>query len=234
MLAIGGTFPADNSHCDSEEVWGVHNIDLGNQIKSNFKQVWAGYEPTLFGYKVPSFVTSVIGGTKDGGATKVKPESGFVNHDLGTLLGMKAAFSTRTRWSDGRSDPATATLTRNSGPRSGLSTGAIVGIAVGGAIVLLAVLVGLWLIRRRRKERPNVQLIATAEPVLPVTYSPPSFNPSYYNQSPDSGQRRSPWSQDNDWEHSEQNQVWRPPLVNLQPSELDGQSFNFRETRRGV
>ncbi|CAG7565299.1 unnamed protein product [Fusarium equiseti] len=228
ILAIGGTFPADDDQCDSDEVWGVHNIDLGDQIKSSFKHVWAGYEPALFGYKVPSFVTSVIGGTKDGGATKMEPESGFVNHDLGTLLGMKAAFSTRARWKDGRSDPATATASQSSSSKPGLSTGAIIGIAVGGAVVLLTALVGLWLLRRKRKAKSNVQLVPTAEPVFPTAYTPPSFSPSFYNQSPDSGQRRSPWDRDEDWERSEQNRVWRPPFVNSQPSELDGQGYNFR------
>ena len=86
------------------------------------------------------------------------------------------------------------------------------GVGVGGAVVLLAVIVGLWLLRRKRKAKPNVHLVATAEPVFPTAYTPPSFNPSFYNQSPDSGQRRSPWGQDDDWERSEQNRVWRPPL----------------------
>ncbi|QPC78098.1 hypothetical protein HYE68_008850 [Fusarium pseudograminearum] len=177
MLVIGGTFPADDDQCDSEEVWGVHNIDLGDQIKSSFKHVWAGYEPALFGYTVPSFVTNAIGGTKNGGATKMKPESGFVDHDLGTLLGIKAAFATRTRWKDGRSDPATATASKSSSSQSGLSTGAIVGIAVGGSVILLTALVGLWLLRKKREAKSNVQLVATAEPVFPTAYTPPSFSP---------------------------------------------------------
>ncbi|EXL65429.1 hypothetical protein FOPG_18346 [Fusarium oxysporum f. sp. conglutinans race 2 54008] len=228
MLTIGGSFPKDNT-CDVEEVWGVHNVDLGNQIKQNFKKVWAGYEPTLFGYKVPGFVTSAIGGTKDGGATKVTPDAGFANHDIGTLLGMKATFSSRTRSNDGRTDPATATVNKNPSPKSGLSHGAIVGIAVGVGVVLLAALVGLWLLIRKHKKKPNTQSVATTEPLVPTPYMPPSFSPCHYTQSPESGQRMSARSRDGDEEVPDQNRNWRLSQTNSPPNEMDGQGLRVAE-----
>lgn len=186
MLTIGGSFPKKNNTCDSDQVWGVHNVDLGNQIKGDFKKVWVGYMPTFFGYKVPHFLTSVIGGTKDGGATKTTPDAGFADHDIGILLGMKATFLTRTRANDGRNNPVTATtVSEDPGSKPGLSRGAIIGIAVGGGVVLL-VLVGLWLIIRKHKRKANTQSVAPTEPLvqtLPTTTS--SFSP-YYDAHPPS------------------------------------------------
>ncbi|KAF4447203.1 hypothetical protein F53441_9250 [Fusarium austroafricanum] len=228
MLTIGGTFPNDDSTCDVDEVWGVHNIDLGNRIKSNFKKVWAGYEPTLFGYKVPSFVSSVIGGNKDGKATKKEPEAGFVNHDLGTLLGMKAAFTPRKRLKDGRTDPAKATPSEATSSKSGLSTGAIVGISVGAGVGLLGVLAGLYLLRRRRqKTSPEVQSAATAKPIFSVPYMPPAIGTHYYTQSTDGGQDLSIRYHDNGWEGPDQ---IRQPRVSVEPSEMDGRGIGALDT----
>jgi hypothetical protein len=234
MLTIGGAFPQDESTCDVEEVWGVHNIDLGNQIKSNFKKVWAGYEPTLFGYKAPGFVTSAIGGTEDGGATKLKPDYGFVNHDLGTLLGMKAVFSNRTRLDDGRTDPEAATSEEGSSPKSGLSTGAIVGIAVGAGLVVLAVLVGLWLMRRRRKAQVNIQSGPTTESFYSTPYMPQTVSPVNYSQSPNRWQRGSPGVQEYEGEDPSQVHYWRPFQVNVEPCEMDGQGTRSPESHAEI
>ncbi|KAF5265139.1 hypothetical protein FOXYS1_4050 [Fusarium oxysporum] len=233
MLTIGGAFPQEET-CDVDEVWGVHNIDLGNRIKSNFKKVWAGYEPSLFGYKVPGFVTSVIGGTEDGGATKVKPDQGFVNHDLGTLLSMKAVFTNRTRLDDGRTDPKAAASEGGSSSKSGLSTGAIIGIAVGAGVVVLAVLVGLWLMRRNRKAKVNVQSAPTTESFYSVPYMPQISSPLYFPHSPDRWRRGSPGVQEFEGEDPGQVHYWRPFQVNVEPCEMDGQGTRTPETHTEI
>ncbi|KAF5249239.1 hypothetical protein FOXYS1_15045 [Fusarium oxysporum] len=213
---------------------GVHNIDLGNQIKSNFKKVWAGYEPTLFGYKVPGFVTSAIGGKEDGGATKLNPDYGFVNHDLGTLLSMKAVFSNRTRFDDGRTDPEAATSEEGSSPKSGLSTGAVVGIAVGAGLVVLAVLVGLWLMRRRRKAQVNIQSGPTTESFYSTPYMPQTASRVNYPQSPNRWQRGSPGVQEYEGEDPSQVHYWRPFQVNVEPCEIGGQGTRSPESHAEI
>ncbi|KAF9783564.1 hypothetical protein IL306_009387 [Fusarium sp. DS 682] len=228
MLTIGGAFPLGGSTCDVDNVWGVHNIDLGDRIKSNFKKVWAGYEPTLFGYKVPIFVTSAIGGTKDGGATKLKPDYGFVDHDIGTLLSTKAVFSKRTRLDDGRTEPGTVTSNKAS-RKSGLSKGAIIGIAVGGG-VLLAVLVGLWLMRRNRKARHDVQPVPTTESFLSSQIMPQTSTPVNYSQSQERWRHRTPEVQEYEWEDSNGVRYWRPFRVNSEPCEMDGQGTRAPES----
>ncbi|SPJ70371.1 uncharacterized protein FTOL_00099 [Fusarium torulosum] len=233
MLTIGGAFPQGGSTCDVDEVWGVHNIDLGNKIKSNFKKVWAGYDPTLFGYKVPGFVTSVIGGKEDGGATRLKPDYGFINHDLGTLLSMKAVFSNRKRLDDGRTEPGTVTSDKGSSPKSGLSTGAIVGIAVGAGF-LLAVLVGLWLMRRKRKAQLNIQSAPATESFYSTQHVTQTSSPVNYPQSPDRWRDRSPRVQEYEWEDSNRVRYWRPFQVNSEPCEMDGQGARAPDSNTEV
>ncbi|KAF4500542.1 hypothetical protein FAGAP_3275 [Fusarium agapanthi] len=233
MLTIGGAFPKDET-CDVEEVWGVHNIDLGNQIKTNFKKVWAGYEPSLFGYKVPSFVSSVIGGTEEGGATKLKPDHGFVNHDLGTLLSMKAVFTNRTRLEDGRTDPMAAASEGGSNSKSRLSTEAIIGIAVGAGVVVLAVLIGLWLIRRKRKAQRDIQSAPTTESFYSVPYMPQISSPLYFPQSPGRWRLGSPGVQDYEGEDPGRVHYWRPFQVNVEPCEMDGQGTGSPETHAEI
>jgi hypothetical protein len=233
MLTIGGAFPQGGSTCDVDEVWGVHNIDLGNKIKSNFKKVWAGYDPTLFGYKVPGFVTSVIGGKEDGGATKLKPDYGFTNHDLGTLLSMKAVFSKRTRLDDGRTEPGVVTSDKESSPKSVLSTGAIIGIAVGAGF-LLTVLVALWLRCRKRKAQPNIQSAPTTEISYSSLYMPQNSSPVNYPQSPERWPQRSPRVQWYEWENPNRVQYWRRFQANPEPYEMDGQGTRAPESNRDL
>jgi hypothetical protein len=195
MLTIGGSFPKDNT-CDYEQVWGVHNMDLGNRIPDNFQKVWAGYAPAVTGYSVPDFVTQVIGGNENGSATKLVPAAGFVNHDLGILLGMKATFPNRTRASDGRVDPAKAAAGADTGAKLGLSTGAIAGIAVGGAVALLALfLAALWAFRRKRKPPPPPQPTAVDQQGY-HSMSHQAATSHYYEQSRSGAQHMSPSGSD--------------------------------------
>ncbi|KAJ4188311.1 hypothetical protein NW767_011973 [Fusarium falciforme] len=227
MLTIGGSFPNDST-CDYEQVWGVHNVDLGDRIKGNFQKVWAEYIPTLFGYKVPGFVTSVIGGTKDGSATKMTPDAGFADHDIGILLGMKAVFPARTRANDGRTAPATGTVSKTPGSKSGPSGGAIIGIAVGSSVVLLSLLAGLWLLIRKRKRKPNAQPVAPTEPLVPTPHTLP-FSPYHSTQSPDSGQYMSPRTREGDGEVPVHNRDWRSASASSPPSEMNGQDLRIAE-----
>ncbi|KAH7142224.1 hypothetical protein EDB81DRAFT_798070 [Dactylonectria macrodidyma] len=184
MLTIGGYFP-NNPKCDFGKVWGVHNVDLGNQIKHDFS-VWVSYNTTLVGYKVPQYVTSVIGGTKDGGATNTTPDAGFADHDISILLGMKAAFPTRTSANDGRNDPATAkpSFSQSATAKPSLTQSALIGIAVGGAVVLLAFLIGLWLLLRKHKRKANAHSVAPTEPIVPPPPTPLSSSPCHWRPSP--------------------------------------------------
>ncbi|KAH7176153.1 hypothetical protein EDB81DRAFT_897224 [Dactylonectria macrodidyma] len=206
MLTIGGSFPSDNT-CDSESVLGVHNVDLGNQIKGNFKKVWAEYIPTLVGYKVPQFVTRVIGGTEDGGATKTTPDAGFADHDISILLGMKAVLPTRTRANDGRNDPTTA--------KPGLSQSAIIGIAVGGGA--------------NHKRKSNARSVAPTKPHVQSPPTPLSFGPCHYTQSPESGQRMSPRRWEWDGQSPDHNRGLRSSPANSPPGEMDSPGVRIAE-----
>jgi hypothetical protein len=209
MLTIGGSFPKDNT-CDYEQVWGVHNADLGNQIKDNFQKVWAEYAPGLVGYKVPEFVTAVIGGNENGSATKTTPAAGFVNRDIGILLGMKAKLPNRTRADDGRTDPTLS-------GKPALSRNAIIGIAVGGGVALIALLAGLWwFIRNKRRQNEP--------PAAPAELPDPAMTKSPYPQSPypQSQFAQSPYA------HSQYAQSPFSP-----PSEMGGGGYHVGELDAG-
>ncbi|KAJ2894649.1 hypothetical protein MKZ38_007374 [Zalerion maritima] len=185
MLTIGGSFPLDYT-CDYEGNWGVHNIDLGNVIPDNFEKVWAGFDTDLEGYSVPEFVYDVVGGSKDGGATKTEPGNGWGNPDLGSLMSLKAEFETRTRKADGRTPPATATATTKPESDSKLSKGAIIGIAVGGGVALLAIIAGIWIFCRRKSKKkaaaPPVEMSST--PLTPRAPISPYHDPSMAGTNP--------------------------------------------------
>ena len=173
MLAIGGTFPLDPDGCDYEQNWAVHNIDLGGVIEDRWQDVWAGYQKDLQGYQVPHFVSNVIGGDQDGGATRTVPQEGFGNPDLGPLLAMTAEFQSRERAADGRTAPP-ATSGDSDDSSGGLSAGAVAGIVVAGAVVAVFLLLALWMFWRKRKSTHRHQPVEMSgsplSPYAPVTY----------------------------------------------------------------
>ncbi|KAI9166792.1 Kelch repeat-containing protein [Paramyrothecium foliicola] len=134
MLIHGGYFPATED-CDSEDQWGLHNLDMGKQNKDN--SPWALYEPSKTQYVVPDDILSVIGGEPSGGATKRAPEDGFMHRDLGVLLTRTASLTERTATRSIQGPTQSSTPPADSDER-GLAPGAIAGIAVGAAAGLIA------------------------------------------------------------------------------------------------
>ena len=155
MLIVGGTFPL-STDCDAADQWGVHNLDMGKQ---NDKQaLWELYSTNKTSYVVPPEIISVVGGSPKGGATKTAPAAGFGHADLKVLMTRKATVATRL---------PTRAVTPGTSSGPSLSTGALAGIAVGGAVVLIAVAVaGFCLFRRHRR----------------INYHPPP-HPGHYHDS---------------------------------------------------
>lgn len=148
MLIIGGTFPLSDE-CDSAPQWGAHNLVLGQQSEPDANP-WQLYSPNLTTYAVPDEIISVVGGQATGGATNTAPAGGFDNSDLDVLMTKRASIAARTPT---RPIPG-ATSSASSSGGTHLSTGAIVGIAVGGGVALFALVVGLCIfIRRHRRFR---------------------------------------------------------------------------------
>jgi len=105
---------------------------------------------------VPSEIIAAVGGSSLGGATATAPASGFGNADLGVYFVQQATVASRTAT---RAIPTpTAANTTSAAPTTStslakhniLSTGAIIGIAVAGGGVLLAILIGAFCLFRRR------------------------------------------------------------------------------------
>ncbi|RFN44933.1 hypothetical protein FIE12Z_10828 [Fusarium flagelliforme] len=163
LLVIGGTY-TDTDDCDQAyEAWGMHNFWTGTYHNAgNNKRYWALYDPNITENVVPADVYNVTGGNKKGGAKLMAPKDGFDegNNLLETLLGRRPEIAER---SPNRSIPSpTSTspatpLPTSSDHGSKLSTGAIVGIAIGGAAGL-GLLLLVWFcigkkINHRRQQR---------------------------------------------------------------------------------
>lgn len=168
MLIIGGTFPLSDD-CDVPAQWGTHNLDMGQQNAD--KATWQLFVPNLNSYAVPDPIINVVGGNSKGGAAKTAPASGFDAPDLKVLMTRKATIAatrTPTRAIPGPSSSSSGTPS----PGTALSTGAIVGIAVGGAAVLIAALACcVWCLRRHRRRRR--QYPSPAPAVSVASYDPP-------------------------------------------------------------
>ncbi|AEO57748.1 hypothetical protein MYCTH_94025 [Thermothelomyces thermophilus ATCC 42464] len=101
-------------------------------------------------------------------ATNTAPADGFSNPDLRVLMTRKASIATRTPTRAVSS--ATGVPGANDDP---LSAGAIAGIAVGGAVALLALLASLFLlIRRCRRHKYGTTTTTTTTTLLQPHFSP--------------------------------------------------------------
>ncbi|KAL6356259.1 hypothetical protein LRP88_09852 [Fusarium phalaenopsidis] len=177
MFVHGGFFPL-NDVCDVPDQWGLHLMDLGRQNEN--KAPWALYEPDKTKYVVPTDVIKVVGGNKDGGATKTKPAGGFDHDDLNALMTRKASVASRT---PSREIPGEG---GNGGSSDKLSTGAIVGIAVGGAVAVIAALVGVFCLVRRHRRR-NTRTGSQQAMSQPYDYhhpAHPSVSSNQYSPGP--------------------------------------------------
>ncbi|GKT48280.1 Kelch repeat-containing protein [Colletotrichum spaethianum] len=143
MIVIGGQFPLTQD-CDSPDAWGTHIIDLGKQNPS--KDVWDVYKPNKTAYIVPEEIIAVVGGSGNGGATNTIPTNGFNSTELGLLITCKADIPIRTpiRAFNASGTPA---------PNTHFPTGAIVGIAVGVAVLAIALGMGCFFLWRSRHQR---------------------------------------------------------------------------------
>ncbi|KAH7116643.1 hypothetical protein B0J13DRAFT_653225 [Dactylonectria estremocensis] len=173
MLIHGGFFPLNND-CDSPEQWGLHNLDMGK--KNSYNSPWALYDPSKTHYVVPIDIISVVGGSAEGGANKMAPTHGFDHQDLRVLMTRKASAASR--------NPTRAIPGEDPGPKQGLSIGAIAGIAVGGLVILNAVLVGVFYLIRQHRRRKMAD-----RSHLPITQSY-SNSSHQYSQSPPPFQSR--------------------------------------------
>lgn len=147
MLIIGGTFPLTQD-CDVSPQWGTHNLVLGQQSDPRASP-WELFSPNFTTYAVPDIILSVVGGEATGGATKTAPSGGFDNPDLDVLMTRKASVAARTPT---RAIPG-ATGSSSKTSSTTLTTGAIAGIAVGGTVVVAALLAGLCLFIRGHRRR---------------------------------------------------------------------------------
>lgn len=196
MLVIGGTYSNDTTYmCDVEVVGGQHNMNFGEDNKAT--AIWAEYQPALTTYVVPTFITSAVGGAKTGGARVTAPAAGFDAPDMSVQMTRKAVIEPRTPTRDVSlptvTSPRNETTTQPAEPKKALSAGAIAGIAVGGAAVLIALLAGCcFFIRQRQKhyqqprhplgaQTPNIPPSGWGGPVNPSLSSPAMTHASYLN-----------------------------------------------------
>ncbi|XP_044715694.1 kelch motif domain-containing protein [Hirsutella rhossiliensis] len=156
LFVIGGTY-TDTDKCDlGVTAWAQHSFWTGtNQNAGDDQTYWAVPDPNVTSNVVPIDVYNVVGGNKYGGATRVGPKAGFDsgNKPLQDLLERRPSIPPRspTRHVPGPTNSSTPP------PGPALSTGAIVGIAIGGAAGLVLVLF-LWfligkMVAHRQEER---------------------------------------------------------------------------------
>lgn len=229
MLIIGGTFPLTKD-CDVSPQWGTHNLVLGQQSDPGASP-WELFSPNLTNYAVPNIILSVVGGEATGGAANTAPSGGFDNPDLDVLMTRKASIAARTPT---RAVPGATGSPR---PSTSLTTGAIAGIAVGGAVVVAALLAGLCIFIRRHRRR----YVASGRPSK-SSAGDSSGHPygsgspwSPHSNSSGAGGRHSPGS------HASPMSPFarRPSNLNVQqgpaelPATLDGGGYEMSQVREG-
>ncbi|RPB09251.1 hypothetical protein P167DRAFT_577365 [Morchella conica CCBAS932] len=118
-------------------------------------------------YEVSSEVRAVIGGSANGNATKLEPDNGFSDKELGSIFAVTAGSSTPTA----SPEPTAASTSTN--------RGAIIGGAVGGTLAFLALSgIGILLFRRRQQRQ---QPESTLEPKDFIGLNSPTSSDEYYH-----------------------------------------------------
>ncbi|CAD6450397.1 6d24870f-1839-4286-ab4a-165537742161 [Sclerotinia trifoliorum] len=189
MLIVGGSFPLDQSTCDSPNSWGTHNLNLNEPVAG---LPWNTYQPNLTSYAVPSAILSVVGGSPTGGATMQSPSAGFQNNDLNVYFRQKASAVNRTPTRAITTATGSST-SKHSGNK--LASAALVGIIVG-VVGIVGILAACFCILRIRKNRAHVPEVSV--PIVP-TYAagntskmhPQRPDRSYDPQNPHIAQQRS-------------------------------------------
>ncbi|KAF5009440.1 hypothetical protein FDECE_4321 [Fusarium decemcellulare] len=225
LFVIGGTY-TDTDACDlAYDAWSMHNFWTGtNNNDGDNETYWAIYDPDITENVVPIDVYNVTGGNKNGGAKLAAPKDGFDdgNKPLQDLLGRRPSIAER---SPTRSIPSTTSTslpspspTGDSG--SGPSTGAIVGIAIGGAaglalILLIWFCIGRRVVRRREERRQSAmtqtQHLYNGGSMATPSMVTPHTSTGYWGAEPVSPQQMSPHHM------SPHHSVSQPPLP---PTEL--------------
>ena len=216
MIVIGGSYPPDTGIvCDlASQYWAQHNLwtgTLGNEGDNVNDTYWALYNPNLTSNAIPQDVYNIVGGNKDGSATQLAPTAGYDQGNspgLDTLLKRKPTFTrTPTRSVSAPTNSTTPTQTSSPSSSKKLSTGAIVGIAIGCAAAAVIILVAWCIIGRRlykKRREAYRQSQMTQQSTMPLGYRSPSVE--------------TPQSPQGQWLHSPGSP--QPP-TSLPPTELD-------------
>lgn len=59
MIVMGGFFP-NSSACDVPTIYGMHNLNLGQEDVADAE--WYQFEANVTSYQVPSAITAAVGG----------------------------------------------------------------------------------------------------------------------------------------------------------------------------
>ncbi|EKG10828.1 Galactose oxidase/kelch beta-propeller [Macrophomina phaseolina MS6] len=154
MLIIGGWF-AQHQDCDSPNVWGTHNLNLGKDGPQD--AMWDLFYPNITKYLVPPEIVAKIGGSSTGGATNKAPST-WDDRDLPVYFSRVPTFAARTATRDVETGSATSSSGAGGGDSDDSNTGAIVGGVVGGVGGLALVLViAWWCLRRRKKSKDTAK-----------------------------------------------------------------------------
>ncbi|KAF2626381.1 hypothetical protein BU25DRAFT_432178 [Macroventuria anomochaeta] len=153
MIIIGGSLTNTSVvDCDAPKIGGQHGMFLGQENVEQGGDTgpawWHAPVDNITGYRVPDQIVARIGGDTAGHAASTVPAMGWATQDLAKYLGTTFSAQARTTMS-GRVIPTTSASATPSPKKT--NTGAIAGGAVGGAIVLIAVIAGVFFCLRRRR-----------------------------------------------------------------------------------
>ncbi|QSZ31600.1 hypothetical protein DSL72_001167 [Monilinia vaccinii-corymbosi] len=166
MLIVGGSFPKDQSTCDSVNSWGTHNLDLNEPAANTLP--WNTYQPNLTSYAVPLAIIAAVGGFHAGGATMRSPSSGFQDNDLNVYFPKKASAANRTPIR--AITTATGSSTPNCNTPEKLAPAAIAGMVVG-AVGIVGILAACFFFCMIRVRKSHAHVPEVSAPIVPA-YGP--------------------------------------------------------------